>query len=231
MHARDVMTRNVVTVSPETSVPAIAALLLDRRISAVPVVDDSGRVIGIVSEGDLIHRPEADTEAAPSRWQSLFESREEAASRFVKTHGGHARDVMTRHVVTATEDTALSDIAMLLDRRHIKRVPIVRAGRLVGIVSRADLLRGLLTARQPAPPAANISGLRDAVIAAVRKIGIRDEFINVVAAGRVVHLWGSMESAQEKRALRVAAEQTPGVEKVIDHTQVMTSAMRAMVWE
>lgn len=231
MYAKDVMTRDVITMTPETSVADIAKLLLFRRISAVPVVDRSGQLIGIVSEGDLMHRSELDTEAARPWWLSLFESPQEMAKRFVKVHGRCASDVMTRNVITATEDTPLSEIAMLFDRRRIKRVPIVRDGKLVGIVSRADLLRGLLSIEQSAPPAEEGEALREAVMKAVRDTGISETFITIEVTGRTVHIWGTAESAAEQRALRVAIENTPGVDKVVDNTSVQTSTVRALIWD
>lgn len=129
-----------------------AKLLLRRGISAVPVVDADRRVIGIVSEGDLMRRPEAGTECKPSLWLRLISSDEDAARDYVKVHGRHAADVMTRDVVTIDEETSLPEIATILEKHRIKRVPVVRGGPIVGIVSRADLLHSL-AAHQPAEPA------------------------------------------------------------------------------
>ena len=144
MKAKDVMTTEVVYADPETSVRAIAQTLLKRRISAVPVIDDGGRVIGIVSEGDLMRRPESETDRPRSWWLKLLETPEDRASQYLKSHGLTARDVMTREPITVTEDTPLEEIAIVLERRAIKRVPVLRNGKLVGIVTRADLLHGLV---------------------------------------------------------------------------------------
>ena len=140
MLARDVMTRGVLAVRAETPVEEIAALLLSRSISAVPVVDGDDRVVGIVSEGDLMRRTEAETYRRPSWWLELVSDPASLARDYVKTHGRRASDVMTRQVVSVTEDTPVDKIASLLDSRRIKRVPVVREGKLVGVVSRADLL-------------------------------------------------------------------------------------------
>lgn len=230
MQAKDVMTRNVVSVQPETPVSEIAGLLLERRISAVPVVNPEGTLVGIVSEGDLMRRAETGTEGTRSWWLALFTAPEDTAANFVKTHGGHARDVMTRNVITAGEDTELSEIAELLERHHIKRVPIVRDGKPVGIVSRANLLHGLVSRERAPSPGGGDEAIRDAVMKAVRETGAREEFINIVVSGGTVHIWGAVESVAEQNALRIAAENTAGVKEVIDHTGTMTPNMRAMTW-
>src|SRR5574338_371038 len=147
MQAKDVMTTRLATVAPDATVREIANLLLERRISAVPVVDSDGRLKGIVSEGDLIRRPELGTLRHRSWWLSLLSNAEEDAISYVKTHGGHARDVMTPEVITVDETAPLEQIADTLEKHGIKRVPVLGKGKLVGIVSRADLLRGLV-ARQ-----------------------------------------------------------------------------------
>ena len=144
MKAKDVMTTEVVYADPESSVRAIARTLLKHRISGVPVADHDGRVIGIVSEGDLMRRPESETVRPRSWWLELMETPEDRASQYLKSHGLTARDVMTREPITVAEDTPLEEIAMLLEQKAIKRVPVLRDGKLVGIVSRADLLHGLV---------------------------------------------------------------------------------------
>ena len=143
MQAADVMTTNVITVPPETGVREIAGLLLKHRISAVPVVDAENQVLGIVSEGDLMRRAENDTDRRNSLWLEVIFSTHEMAADYIKAYGRTAGDVMTRDVVTVKEDTPLHEIVGLLERHHIKRVPVTRDGRLVGIVSRANLLHGL----------------------------------------------------------------------------------------
>ena len=149
MFARDVMTTSVLTVSPDTDVTEIAKMMLEHRISAVPVMSAQGKLVGIVSEGDLINRSEAETQHRASWWLRMASGEDDVSREYLRTHGRRAEDVMTTEVVTITPDTPLAEIAALLEKRHIKRVPVVEGGELVGIVSRANLLRGL-AAWQPA---------------------------------------------------------------------------------
>jgi CBS domain-containing protein len=220
MKAKDVMTTEVVYAGPETSVRAIARTLLKRRISGVPVADHDGRVIGIVSEGDLMRRPESET-ARPRSWLELMETPEDRASQYLKSHGLTARDVMTREPITVTEDTPLEEIAMLLERKAIKRVPVLRDGKLVGIVSRADLLHGLVArAGQAVRPAPLAPPTREAIIAGIRDAGLSLDNVNVVVADDAVHLWGAVDSAVQCDALALAAKRTPGVTRVESHLVV-----------
>lgn len=230
MQAKDVMTSQVVTVELDTPVAEIAKRLMQRRISAVPVVDAEGRPIGIVSEGDLMRRPESGGERHPSWWLALLTEPETQAREYVKSHGGHARDVMTRELVTVTEEASLEEIAMLLEKHHIKRVPVVREGKLVGIVSRANLLRGIV-ARQSAPhPSADDRALRERVIEAIRASGARSEFVEPIVSGGVVHLWGATYSAAERDAIHVAASSVMGVKGVEGRVGVLSRNLQAVMW-
>lgn len=220
MHAKDVMTTSVVTVGPDTDVRTIARFLIERRISAVPVVDQAGRVVGIVSEGDLMRRAEAGTERHPSWWLELLASPEDKARDYAKSHGLTAKDVMTRPAVTVAEDAPLGEIATLLERHRIKRVPVVRDGTIVGIVSRANLLHGLV-AKEAAPAvASDDAGIREQVIAGIKAAGIPETYVNVVVAGGIVHVWGFVGSEAEKDAIRIAAETAPGVKTVQNNVAV-----------
>lgn len=220
MQVKDVMTTSVAAVPPHMAIEEVAAFLLERRISAAPVVDDDGRLLGIVSEGDLLRRPETGTERPRSWWLSLFASSTEAAADYIKTHGRRAIDVMTRDVVTVGEDTPLSEVAGLLERHRVKRLPVVRDGQLVGIISRADLLRALAAAR-PGPAAPSVADdrvIRDKLMAHLREVGLPHiHLVNVVVSDGVVHLWGLVDSEVEGEALRVAAEEVPGVRAVESH--------------
>lgn len=220
MVAKDVMTSSVVTAMPDTPVPELARLLLDRRISAVPVVDSDRRILGIVSEGDLMRRPESGTERRPGWWLELFGGAEGLASEYIKAHGVRAADIMTRKVVTITEDASLGEIAQLLEERRVKRVPVVRGGKLVGIVSRADLLRGLATrhAQSEVPLSADDRVIREKFLQVLeRERWARPAYVNVIVANGTVHLWGTVDSGQERRALLIAAGTIPGVRGVEDH--------------
>jgi CBS domain-containing protein len=220
LKARDVMTAPVIAVSPTTPITETAALLLEHRISAVPVVDGDGRIVGIVSEGDLLRRGETKTERRRPRWLELLINRDLQAAEFVKEHGACAMDVMTSNVVSVEPDTDLASIARLLEQRRIKRVPVVENGRPVGIVSRANLLRALVAYRQ-AP--SGFEAKSDPEILRQVEERLRAEpwldvdRINVVVSDGVVHLWGSIESEDRRRALKVAAESVPGVSRVESH--------------
>ncbi|MGE5146692.1 MAG: CBS domain-containing protein [Candidatus Eiseniibacteriota bacterium] len=227
MRARDIMTRSVVTVSPETTIRDIAQTLLERRISAVPVVDAQNRVVGVVSEGDLLHRAETKTERHRSWWLEFVASAEDLADDYVKSHGLKAKDVMTWPVISTAPDASLAELATLLDRYRIKRVPVLDNGALVGIVSRADLLRGLIGGGRP--EAASAASQDDARIREALLTGLDNEpwantaSLNVVVTGGVVELWGFIGSEAERKAFRVAAESTPGVRAVEDHLAVLRS--------
>lgn len=230
MRAKDVMTKHIVTVSPETDVRTIARRLIERRISAVPVVDDSGRLVGLVSEGDLMRRRESGTERHASWWLRLLAGPEEQARQYTKSHGMKAADIMTRKVITVAEDMPLDEIASTLERHGIKRVPVVRDGRIVGIVSRANLLHGLAAGGVMRKVTVGDSQLREAIGKALTDAGVRTEFMNIVVADGVVHLWGAVESAAEKEAMRVAAESVPGVRGVNDEASVLPANVRSLMW-
>ncbi len=218
MLAKDVMTRDVATVTPETRVEDIAKLLLRRDISGVPVVDARGRLVGMVSEGDLIRRGE--TEGRRSWWLNLLTGPEERARDYLKAHGGHAEDVMTREVVSVSEETPVGEIARILERRRIKRVPVVRDGKLVGLVSRANLLHGLASHREriSIAPSPDDRTIREKILALVKREGwITHGALNVIVNEGVVELWGWVDSRDERKALMAAVEGIEGVKKVNDH--------------
>jgi CBS domain-containing protein len=223
MQARDVMTSPVLTVTAGATVQEIARLLLDRHISAVPVVDAGGMLLGVVSEGDLIRRADSGTERHPSWWLSLVSDPEDDARNYLKSHGLRASDVMTRNVIAVTEDTPVPEIADLLEKHRIKRVPVVRDGCVVGIVSRANLLQALVA--RPAASGVTTSGddraLREAVFAAVKSTGARTVYVNVLVTDGIAHLWGMAHSNPERDAMRVAAETVPGVKRVEERISIL----------
>lgn len=230
MLAKDVMTREVCTVAPDTSVAEIARLLLDRRISGVPVIDAANRLCGIVSEGDLMRRAETGTQRRRAWWLELLSDNRDLAQDYVKSYGLSAKDIMTPTVVTVSEDTSLSDIASSLERNRIKRVPVVRDGKLVGIVSRANLLQALAAAgTKKAKAPAGDRALREAVLKSFKsQAWTPDLTVNVTVKDGHVSLYGLVASEDERRALRVAAEQLAGVGKVNDQLSV-SSMLRTMV--
>ena len=143
MKARDIMTPDVVSVDPDASVAEAAQLMLQRRISGLPVVDQAGELVGVITEGDFLRRAEMGTQRRRSRWIEILIGPGQLASEYVQTSGRKVHQVMTTNVQTATEDTTLEDIVRLMERRRIKRVPILRGKKLVGIISRANLLQAL----------------------------------------------------------------------------------------
>lgn len=219
MQAKDIMTTPVVSVSDTSTVQEVAKILLDQRISAVPVVDSSGHVVGIVSEGDLMHRAEAGTGRQRSWWLSLFADKQTLAHEFVKEHSRKVSDVMTRNVITAAPEAQLSAIATLLEKNRIKRVPIIKNGKLVGIVSRANLLHSLASLHAQSKSAAVVddSTIREAILARLEKEPWSPSLVNVTVQNGVVDIWGIANSETEKEAARVAAEVTPGVFAVKDN--------------
>ncbi len=231
MRASDVMTTSVITVGPDTAVRDIAKTLSERRISAVPVLDADGNILGIVSEGDLIRRAETQTERHPSWWLSLLAAPEQRALDYIRSHGGAARDVMTRNVTTVGEEASLEEVADVLERNHIKRVPVTSKDRLVGIVSRADLLRGLAT---PKPVTeqneTDDATIRQRVEQALAETDVNRPFVTVIVSGGIAHLWGAVDSEPEKQALRVAAENTEGVKGIEDRIGVLSPMLRAAMW-
>lgn len=215
MQASDVMTTQAVTVDPATDVVSVAKLLLEKGISAVPVVTSDGTVVGIVSEGDLMRRLRD-----PSRmrywWLDLIASPRDDLADYVKMRGRHAEDVMSRDLVAVAEDTPIADIAPLLATRQIKRIPVLQEDRLVGIVSRANLLHGHSASQSSiAPSSPDDKTLRRRVIEAVTAIpGIaRSWTLNATVTDGIAEIWGIAESEEEARAMRVAAEGVEGVRR------------------
>jgi CBS domain-containing protein len=220
MRAVEVMTTKVITVGENASVAEVAKLLAERGISAVPVVDKENRVIGMVSEGDLLHRTETGTEKCRSWWLEMMASTDQLAGDYIKSHSANVKDVMTRDVISVSDTTPLADIAILLEANRIKRVPVVRDGKLVGIVSRANLVRALAMSTGEPPNSAEIDDrtIRYELLAELKAQKWAEVSpANVTVKDGIVHLWSSYLSEQEKRALVVAAENTPGVRRVEDH--------------
>ncbi|MBI5899027.1 MAG: CBS domain-containing protein [Rhodocyclales bacterium] len=217
MLAKDVMTTAVLTVTLETDVGEIARTMLDARISALPVIAADGRLVGIVSEGDLIHRAETGTRQRSSWWLRLLVTPEEPTQRYLKEFGRRARDVMTREVISVAPDTPLTEIAALLEKYHVKRVPVMEQGRLVGIVSRANLLRGVATWHKPDNVRVEDSVLRERLLRALEEAELPMHLINVTVSNGVVEFWGAVETERQIDAARAAAEATVGVVRLESH--------------
>ena len=219
MRARDVMVRAVATTTPETTVEKVARLMINLRISGVPVLDRNGQLAGIVTEGDLLRRAETGTERKRSRWSRWFSANSRLAAEYIKSHARRVEDVMTREVVRVGELASLDEIAQLMETKRIKRVPVVHDGKIVGIVGRADLLQVLASGGVTTADEESDRLIRDQLLAELRQQEwARAVEANVVVSDGIVHLWGTVGSEEERRALRVVAENIPGVRGIEDHT-------------
>jgi CBS-domain-containing membrane protein len=223
MNAQDVMVSDVITVGPDARIEDVADLLLRNRISAVPVLDKDGNLLGIVSEGDLLRRPEAGTERPHSVWLEFLTARETLAEEFIRSHSRKASDVMTRDVITVTPATPVGEIAALLERNRIKRVPVMKGGKLVGIVSRANLIQALasLKTAKLSKEAEADGAIRDKLVAELNvQAWTRPSLLNVTVQNGTVELWGIVDSEAERKAVHTLAEVTPGVRAVDDNLTV-----------
>ena len=218
MQARDVMTTPVLSISSKAKIGEAVALMLKSRLSGLPVVDERHRLVGILSEGDLLRRAELGTERRRARWIEAFLMPGHSASDYVHTHGRVIEEVMTREPITVTETTPLGKIVSLMERNHIKRVPVLREGVIAGIITRADLLRALAARanmREPASP--DDQRIRDAIEADLKSQSwAPGSSVRIDVKDGVVDLSGIILNDRFRDAIRVCAENTPGVKAVRD---------------
>jgi len=226
MKARDVMVSPVVTVGENDMVRDVAKLLIVKRISAVPVADSAGKVIGIVTEADLLHRLEAGTERPASWWLSLISGDRAVEDDYIKSHATKVSEVMTRDVKTVDPDTPLAEIANLFEEHHINRIPIVsKGGDLVGIVSRANIVQVVASVRPKLEISSSDVEIRKRLMDELKKQPWSHMHrLNVTVTGGIVDLWGFVEFDEERRAIKVAAESIPGVTGVNDHLKPVTES-------
>jgi len=219
MLAQDAMSRTVITVAPETTLLAAATHMLDAHVSGLPVVDAAGKLVGILSEGDLLRRCETGTERHHAGWVELFLGPGRLATEYVHAHARTVRDIMTESPITVTEDTELGDVVALMERRHIKRLPVMRGTVLVGMVSRADLVRLLVRKISVTPQTAVDDGaIRDAIRTELQDSKWANAHnVSVSVHNGVVRLDGVLFNEALRPALRVAAENVPGVTQVEDN--------------
>jgi CBS domain-containing protein len=219
MKAADIMTRNVVSVQPETTILQAADLMLQHRISGLPVIDSDGRLVGIVTEGDFLRRIETGTQRQRPRWVELLVGPGRLAEEYVRSSSRRIEDVMTQPVQTIGEDTPVGDVVELMERRRIKRLPVLRGDKLVGIVSRANLLHALASlGREIKSTSADDVAIRERLLTELNQqnwapLGL----IDVIVRNGTVELWGTLLDERKRRALIVAAENVPGVNSVRDH--------------
>jgi CBS domain-containing protein len=219
MKAEDVMTRDVISIAPDATVLQAARLMLQHHISGLPVVDESGKLVGVLSEGDFLRRRETRTEHKRSRWLEFLMGPGRIAAEYSHSHGRKVSEVMTTEVQTVADETPLEEIVELMERKRIKRVPVLCGEQLVGIVTRSNLMHAMVSMARVAQPAAkDDSTIRETLLAEMQKADWAPvAMTNVVVRDGVVELWGTIVDERQREALKVAAENIPGVKAVNDH--------------
>ena len=218
MRAHQIMTRNVITVSPETSIVDAANIMLRNHISGLPVLGPSGNLVGIVSESDFLRRSEIGTQRKRSRWLQFFASPGRLAEEFVTERGRTVGDVMSCNPVTAEEGTTLDELVALMERHDIKRLPVLSHGRLVGLVTRSNVLQAVARMAKEVPdPTADDDHIRMRLLRVYDAADWRPIGLQVTVRNGVVHLHGLIVDDRARRAAVVAAENTEGVREVHDH--------------
>ena len=218
MRAHQIMTRPVITVTPEATIVDAANTMLQKHVSGLPVVDATGKLVGIISEGDFIRRSEIGTQRKRGRFLKYILGPGKAAADFVHEHGRKIAEIMTLEPLTITEDTVLEEIVELMEKNNIKRLPVMRGDKIVGIVSRANLLQAVASlARQVPDPTADDDHIRNRVIDAIEKNDWCPFGLSVIVRGGIVHLSGVITEERSRKASVVAAENVTGVTKVHDH--------------
>lgn len=207
MRAKHVMTYPVITATADMTVREIAQILSKNHISAVPIVDGSGELIGLVSEGDLVRRFEIGTQVRRSWWLSIFTSNAQLAEEYARGHARKIHDVMTQDVITVAPETSLSEVAHIFERNRIKRVPVLDKDKLVGIVTRANLVQAIASVPQENRPPLKDEELRDRILKHLEKqVWVNPAMLNVTVVGATVSLWGMVKSESERNAVRIAVE-------------------------
>jgi CBS domain-containing protein len=217
MQVKDIMTINVISIGADETVAKAASLMLQNRISGLPVVDKEGELVGMVTEGDFLRRGELGTQRRRPKWLEFILGPGKLAEEYVRASGRKVEDVMTPDPWTISEDDSLEAVVGMMERHRIKRLPVTRGDRMVGIVSRANLMHALATfARDLPPPAGGDSAIRANILAAIAKQDWAPH-INVIVKDGVAELHGVVTDDRERQGLVVAAENVAGVKKVHDH--------------
>jgi len=217
MQVRDVMTRNIISTAPGETVLDAIQRMLQNRISGLPVVDAQGNLVGMVTEGDFLRRGEIGTQRRRPKWLEFLVGPGRLADEYVHASGRKVEEVMTAEPVTVAEDDSLETVVELMERRHIKRLPVLRDGKMVGIISRANLMLALASlARETQAPAAGDAAIRDHILAAFEKQRWAPQ-VSVVVKNGVADLWGTIMDERERRACLITVENVAGVNEVHDH--------------
>jgi CBS domain-containing protein len=211
-----IMTADAISVLPEDSVQHAIELMLKNRISGLPVVDINQNLVGIVSEGDLLRRAEIGTERKRNRWLSLLLGAGRLAKDYVHSHGRIVEEIMTPEPVTVSEYTPLEDVARLMERHHIKRLPVMRDGKLVGMVTRANLIQAIAARGHAIPPLTDSDqAIRSAILHEIaRQPWAPVPLVNVTVKDGVVEIFGVVTDGRQQEALKVLIENTRGVKAV-----------------
>jgi len=218
MRAHQIMTRQVITIAVHAPIVDAANIMLDKHVSGLPVVDEAGKLVGIVSQGDFIRRVEIGTQRKRGRWLKFLVGPGRAASDFVRERGRKVGEIMTSDPCTVTEDAKLEDIVELMERNNIKRLPVMREDNLVGIVTRSNLLQAVAWLTRDVPdPTADDDHIRERIVASVEKADWAPFGLSVIVVNGVVHLSGVITNEKSREATVVAAENIYGVTKVHDH--------------
>lgn len=218
MYADQVMSTSVISVKPETPAMEAANIMLRHHISGLPVIDESGRLVGVVSEGDFLRRGEIGTQKKRGRWLSLLVGPGRQALDFVRAQGRKVGEIMTPNPLTITEETPLEDIVRLMERNNVKRLPVMRGGELVGIVTRSNLLQAVASlARDTKGPTGDDDQIRTAVREAIEKNEWRPSSLEVIVRNGIVQLGGVITDERSRQAIVVATENVQGVKEVHDH--------------
>ncbi len=218
MRTHQVMTRNVITVGTAASIVEAANMMLEKHVSGLPVVDETGKLVGIVSQGDFIRRAEIGTQRKRGRWLKFLLGPGRAASDFVHERGRKVGEIMTLDPVTVTEDSTLEETVQLMEHNSVKRLPVMRGDQLVGIVTRSNLLQAVAElAREVPDPTADDDHIRNHIIATIEKADWSPFGLGVIVRDGNVHLSGIITNEHSRQAAIVAAENVSGVRKVYDH--------------
>jgi CBS domain-containing protein len=216
MRAHQIMTRSVITIPPDASILEAARTMLQHHVSGLPVVDAAGKLTGIVSEGDFIRRNEIGTQRKRGRWLRVLLG--DSAVDYIQEHGRKVSDVMTSDPITVSEDATLEEIVDTMETNGVKRLPVMRGDKLVGLVSRANLMQAVASlAREIPDPTADDDHIRSRVIAALDKNDWSPFGLNVIVRDGIVHLSGVITDERSRQAAIVAAQNVAGVNKVHDH--------------
>jgi CBS domain-containing protein len=219
MKVKDVMTRSVISIDPDATVLQAARLMLQHRISGLPVVDETGRLVGVLSEGDFLRRGETGTERRRPRWLEFLMGPGRIAREYVHSHAKKVAEAMSTQVKTVDEEASLEEVVQLMERHRIKRVPVMRGDKIVGIVTRSNLMHAAVSLARTAPSTKpSDASIRERLLAELQKQTWAPlATVNIVVRDGVVELWGAIVDERQREGLKVAAENIPGVTAVKDH--------------